>query len=174
MQPRANITPKCFVGTLIPKNTSEARLGTLKDSSGNLVINDHSTATMLNNYFNSFFHVPAKYDSITNNDSDINDDTGNAPLTNLEHTLPNFHINIEDVLKAINGLKTNKSPDPDNIYPIILKETKREIVDALTSLFNLSIRRGIVLADWKTANSYHPYLLKIGTKTLSGTTDLLA
>ncbi len=59
-------------------------------------------------------------------------------------------------MKAINGLKTNKSPGPDNIYPKILKETKSEIVDTLTSLFNLSLRRGIVPVDWE----YHPYLLK--------------
>ncbi len=69
----------------------------------------------------------------------INYETGNVPLSNLEHTLPDFDIKTKDVLKAINGLKTNKSPDPDNIYPKILKETKSEIVDALTSLYNLSI-----------------------------------
>ncbi len=35
-------------------------------------------------------------------------------------------------------MKSNKSPGPDNIYPIILKETKDEIVGALASLFNMS------------------------------------
>ncbi len=71
--------------------------------------------------------------------TDTNDETGNAPLTNLEHTLPNFDINTKDILKAINDLKTNKNPGLDDIYPKILKETKSETVGALTSLFNLSI-----------------------------------
>ena len=79
---------------------------------------------MLSNYFTSVFNASAEDDPITNNNSDINDETGSAPLTNLERSLPNFDINTEDVLKAINDLKTNKSPGPDNIYPIILKETK--------------------------------------------------
>ncbi len=110
---------------------------------------------MANNYFTPVFNVPVPAEddiSTYNGDTDTNDDTNSAPLTNLEHTLPGFDINTEDVLKAINSLKTNKSPGPDNIYPKILKETKNEIVDALTSIFNLSLRRSLVPVDWKTAN----------------------
>ncbi len=49
-------------------------------------------------------------------------------------------------------MKSNKSPGPDNIYSIILRETKNEIAGALASLFNMSLRQGLVPADWKTAN----------------------
>ena len=45
---------------------------------------------MLNNCFSSEFSVPAQDDPNANNDSDINDETDSAPLTNLEHSLPNF------------------------------------------------------------------------------------
>ena len=143
---------KMFFRYINNKKHIRSGIGPLKDSADNLVTNDQSMATMLNNYFSSVFNIPAEEVLITNNDSDTIDETGSAPLTDLEHTLPNFDINTEDVLKAINGLKTNKSPGPDNIYPRILKETKSEIVDTLTSLFNLSVQRGLVSADWKTAN----------------------
>ncbi len=49
-------------------------------------------------------------------------------------------------------MKTNKSSETDNIYTTLLKETKREIVDALKSLFNLFLRQGLVPAHCKTAN----------------------
>ncbi len=156
---------KMFFLYINTKKHIGSRIGPLKDSAGNLVTNDQSMASMLNNYFSSVFNVPAEDDLITNNDSDNNNnDTDNVPLTKLEHTLPDFDINTEDVLKASNGLKTNKSPGPDNIYLKILKEAKNEIVDALTSLFNLSIRRGIVPADWKAANTIPFFLKKRGEK----------
>ncbi len=79
---------------------------------------------MLNNYFSSVFNVPAEDDLISNNDSNTNDEIGTAPLTNIEHTLPNVDIHTEDVSKAINGLKINESPGPDNIYSRILKKIK--------------------------------------------------
>ncbi len=108
-------------------------------------------ASMLYNYFSSVFNVPAD-DLFSNNDSDTNDGAGNVPLSNLEHTLPNFVFNTEEVLKAINDLKANKNPDLGNIYTKLLKERKSEIVDAFIFLFNLPMRRGIVSDDWKSEN----------------------
>ncbi len=61
-----------------------------------------------------------------------------------EHTLQNLEVTTEDVLNTLNDMKSNKSPVPDNIYPIILKETKDEIAGALASLFNMSLRQGLV------------------------------
>ncbi len=60
-----------------------------------------------------------------------------------EHTLQNLEVTTEDVLNTLNDMKSNKSPVPDNIYLIILKETKDEIAGALASLFNMSLRQGL-------------------------------
>ncbi len=95
--------------------------------------------SIFNDYFSSVFPAIAKEDHITTNDSDNNGEIDSAPLTNSEHTLPNFDITTEDVLKAISGWKVNKTLGFDNTYPKILKETKSEIVDALTALFNFSL-----------------------------------
>ncbi len=64
-----------------------------------------------------------------------------------EHSLENLEVTTEDVLNTLNDMKSNKSPRPGNIYPIILKETKDKIVGALASLFNISLRQGLVPAD---------------------------
>ncbi len=156
-----------FFRYIITKKHIRSWIGPLKVIAGNLITNDQSMESVLNNYFSSVFNVPAEDDLISNNDSDTNDETGNSPLTSLKYTLPDLDINTKDVLKAINGLKTNTSPGPDNIYLKILKETKSEIVDALTSLFKLSIRCGIVPADWKAAN-ITPIIKKKEDKNTSG------
>lgn len=41
-------------------------------------------------------------------------------LPPLEQALPNFVITTDEVLKALQSLKTNTSPGPDNVYPILL------------------------------------------------------
>ncbi len=82
-----------------------------------------------------------------------------------EHTLKNYEITTEDVLSALNKMKTNKSPGPDDIYPKIVKETKNEILGELISLFNKSISQGSVLADWKRANVTP--IFKKGTRNIS-------
>ncbi len=98
---------------------------------------------MLSEYFNSVFNIPADTDHTITNDNNT---------TCSEHTLHNLEITTEEVLKALYDLKTNKSPGPDNIYPKVLEETKQETVDALKTLFSLSLRQGSVPADWKADN----------------------
>ena len=124
----------------------------MKDSTGTLVTNDQNMASVLNNYFSSVFTSTAEADHLSTNEINTNDEIGNSTAATPEHTIHNFEITPEEVLKALNNMKTNKSPGPDNIYPTLLKETKSEIVDTLTSLFNISLRQGLVHADWKTAN----------------------
>ncbi len=54
--------------------------------------------------------------------------------------------------------EVSSGPDTRNIHPTPVKGTKSETVDALKSLFNFSLGRGLVPADWKTANvtELHP------------------
>ncbi len=73
-------------------------------------------------------------------------------VTSSAQTLHNLEITMKEVLKALNDMKTNKSPGPDNIYPTVLKETKSETADAPKTVFNLYLRQGSVPADWKAAN----------------------
>ena len=46
--------------------------------------------------------------------------------------------------KALKSLKINKSPGPDGIHPIILKELAFEISKPLSTIFNHSLNIGKV------------------------------
>ena len=45
------------------------------------------------------------------------------------------------------GLKTDKSPGPDNLHPRVLKEVALEVLDALVVIFQNSIDSGTVPID---------------------------
>jgi hypothetical protein len=141
---------KKFFRYINNKKNIRSGIGPLKDNTGTLVTEDQNMASLLNNYFSSVFNPIADAGHITANDD--NNEIGSAPDIAPEQTLHNLDITSKEVLRAINDMKTNKSPGPDNIYPKVLKETKSEIVDTLKTVFNLSLRQGTVPADWKTAN----------------------
>ena len=45
----------------------------------------------------------------------------------------------------------NKSPGPDMLFPIVLKELGDELAAPFTLLFNLSLEKGCLPNDWRTA-----------------------
>ena len=63
-----------------------------------------------------------------------------------------INIEVQDVLKLLNSLKTNKSCGSDNISPRILKEASSVLAGPITHLFCLSIEEKLVPRQWKTAN----------------------
>ena len=58
----------------------------------------------------------------------------------------------DKVLKAIRSLKPTKAPGPDSVYPRFLIEGAIELAEVLSSIFNQSMRTGIVPHDWRSAN----------------------
>ena len=76
---------------------------------------DQKIAGLLNDYFSSVFNPIADAGHITANDG--NNEIGNAHNISPEKTLHNLEITSEEILRAINDMKTNTRPGPDNIYP---------------------------------------------------------
>ena len=74
-------------------------------------------ASMLNKYFSSVFNATCACGDANTNYINTND------LTSSEHTLQNVEIITEEVL---NNMKTNESSRPDNVYPLIIKETTKK------------------------------------------------
>ena len=58
--------------------------------------------------------------------------------------LNNFSITEAEVLKGLGALKINKSPGPDEILPIVLKEMKEVIYKLLTKIMQQSLDTGVV------------------------------
>ena len=63
-----------------------------------------------------------------------------------------LQLSNEDVLSALKSLNPNKSPGPDKIHPLLLKECARDLSTSLWTLFNLSLRHGKYPSEWKLAN----------------------
>ncbi len=82
-------------------------IGPMKDNASNLVTDDHNMASMLNDYLCSVFNTPAEAGHITTIDTDTNNEIGSTPATS-EQTLHNLEITTEEVLKALNDMKTGR------------------------------------------------------------------
>ena len=61
-------------------------------------------------------------------------------------------VTPEIIAKKIKAMKDNKSPGVDAIPPKLLMETVEQISIPLARVFNLSLKEGVVLFEWKEAN----------------------
>lgn len=107
----------------------------LTNCGGELTVTDtQHVANLFSNHFSFVFNIICCL-TITTNTSSYN-----IININLKYELCNFVITTKEVLKTLRPLfKTNKSPGPDKIYHILLKETMSEILSSLTTIFNTSL-----------------------------------
>ena len=78
-------------------------------------------------------------------------------------TIDNFEITTQGVYNILNTCNPNKSPGPDGIYPLPLKETATEVSSMLTHIFQQSLNMGMLPTQWKHA--YDTPIFKKGAKT---------
>ena len=77
----------------------------------------------------------------------------NNNLDNCKYSvLSKLDITVNGVTKLLQNLKPHKAPGPDNIKPLVMKETASTIAPALTAIFKKSLDTDEVLEDWRTAN----------------------
>ncbi len=77
-----------------------------------------------------------------------------AAIQNLEsgnalQEVYNRDITPSEVENAIDSLKTNSSPGPDNVLPIMVKKAKDALVPILTDIFQCCWHEGSVPSIWK-------------------------
>lgn len=77
--------------------------------------------------------------------------------------ISNITIPEHEILKALNKLKLDSSPGPDNVPPIVLKKCSHALVKPLHILFNWSLTKGVYPMLWKS--SYIIPIHKNGVKT---------
>lgn len=65
---------------------------------GNLVTDDQSMASILNNHFSSVLDATTDAANITPHDIDTNDEPSKASGTSSGHTLLNFEVSTEGVI----------------------------------------------------------------------------
>ena len=101
--------------------------------------NPNDKAVVFNNYFFSSFN--------TNN---MLGDFPTTPFT--DEVISSLQLSNEDLLSALKSLNPSKSPGPDEIQPLLLKECAQDLSTSLCTLFNLSLRQGKYPSEWKVAN----------------------
>ena len=96
------------------------------------------------NAFNNFF---AKQTLLDTSNASVptfsNNDTPMLRSIRITSTL------VKDILDILN---TNKSSGPDDISPLILKNTSKSIAPVLAKLFNFSLRSEVFPTQWKLAH----------------------
>jgi hypothetical protein len=122
---------------------SRSTLGPLKDDQGNIIRTNKDSANTLNNFFTSVF---TKEDASNIPDPDKSFDAA------TNKALVDIIITEEITEKFLNLLKPDKSPGGDNMFPLLLRETRSVIKKPLTMIFENSIRRQEVPEEWKVAN----------------------
>ncbi|MBN3275433.1 ASTN2 protein, partial [Polyodon spathula] len=81
-----------------------------------------------------------------------------------------YKVKLSAITLSTGALKINKSPGPDEILPILLKEIKEVIYKPLTKIMQQYLDTGVVPTDWRFANVI--LIHKKGNKTEPETTEL--
>jgi ribonuclease P/MRP protein subunit RPP40 len=148
---------KSFFAYVRSKQRTKDRVGPLKDSTGNLVIDDEKAACLLNTYFGTVFTNEDR----TNIPDPVQVFKGSVEQTGLVGLSALLSSNI--VEKKLQELQTDKCPGLDGIHPKLLFELRKEVCIPLANLFNLTLKSGVVPTEWKDAGVTP--LFKKGKKT---------
>ena len=121
--------PKAFppISKSVVKRFSKIAWSTVSNS--NSYSNSIDKAVVFNNYFLSSFN--------TNN---MLCDFPSTPFT--DDVISCLQLSNEDLLSALKSLNPSKSPGPDEIHPLLLREYAQDLSTFLCTLFNLSLRQG--------------------------------
>jgi len=129
--------PKLFYGYMRNMQTVRSRIPNINKQDGTKTKTDQETASTLCEYFASTF-VQEK---------DMEDEDSTADSDQLV-----IAVSEDLVLKTLSRLKPDKSPGPDNMHPMLLRETAHCITQPLTWILQKSVEEGILPDDWKRAN----------------------
>ena len=151
---QAKTDPKGFYQLYRTKNRET--IGPLKAGDGELVSSGEEKSKIMNDYFLTVFTQE------TLQDMPESEQVFNGEENEL---LTDITITKEIVEQEIDKLKKFKSPGPDEIYPIVLKECKEVISETLMSAFRKSLDTGEVPLMWRRANVVP--IFKKGDKTLA-------
>ena len=152
--------PKSFYSYVRSKSKTKDRVGPLKDSSGQIIIDDEGMCNVLNDQFRSVFTQEVNCD-ITQLPRVRNDFIGDR-----SEVLSDIDITEVLVSNYLKKLKLNKAPGPDDLVPKVLVETAGSICKPLCKIFCKSLCDCVVPDDWKKANVCA--IFKKGSKSEAG------
>ena len=104
---------------------------------------DKEKGSLLNQFFSGCF-----------NQSEPPLDTSDIDQMRVHPDLcpPELLCSVEEIMELLQALDTNKASGPDGIAAKMLKSTAPVIAPSLTTLFNYSVKNGVVPDEWKNSN----------------------
>ena len=139
--------PKRFFGYIRSKQTVKTKVAALKKSNGDLTQTDEEVAEVLCEHFQSVFVDETAYDS-TGSEADEDGATeGGAAMGSMD-----VRFTVDVIREKLIKLQENKSPGPDGIHPMILKQCAEELALPLSIIFQESFDTAQLPSDWKSAN----------------------
>ncbi|XP_060608341.1 uncharacterized protein LOC132760373 [Ruditapes philippinarum] len=122
-----------------------------------LYTSDQDKATVLNEQFQSVFTSKSPVSLKFLADMKVQDqaDTGReVPHTSFSPHNPmcDIDISVKGVEKLLKNLNPHKAAGPDQIRPIVLKNTSKELAPIVSKLFQKSLQSSTLPDIWKMAN----------------------
>lgn len=147
---------KLFYGYMRRAQTRPVKVTTLKNRKGEFTKTDGEAAEVLGEFFQEVY---------TREKPGLpkNGNISNAERAKIEIDEEGIDLGEAAVRRALQKLKTDKSPGPDGIHPMVLKECAETLSKPLSIIFNKSLHSAKVPLDWKCANITP--LFKKGTKS---------
>ena len=143
--------PKKFYSYLKSEKTNRVRVGPLKNSDGDLVIDPKGQADLLNKSYGEVFTVPEEEE-----EEDV------PCLVRMEDKLEVVEYTELKVIKVIDSLRREAAGGPDEIPPKVLKEICNEVAKPLVLLFTKSLEEKRIPDEWR--DSYVVPIYKGGSK----------
>lgn len=129
--------PKRFYGYMRRMQTVKDRVSGLKRDDGKQTASDRETADVFNSYFKSVFTQEGEW----------KDEGEYAQVADMQ-----IKITEDVVRRRLKALKPDKSPGPDGMHPLVLKQLADELAKPLAKIFDKSYNSGEVPEDWRRAN----------------------
>ena len=153
----AKCNPKAFYKYCNSQNGKKSHVIRLKDEFGKTLLSDKDNANLLNKYFCSVFTSEDDNSELILNSAipalfneDIDDPFNCNIKTPTKHLDDIIGLSIDDVIKHLKDLDTNKSNVPSCIHPKVLKEAADELAQPVFQIFRISLAQGKVPCAWKT------------------------
>ena len=147
---------KSFYAYARSKSKTKVQITSLTDNTGAHTCSDLDTSELLNTYFGSVF---------------TQEDVHTLPIPEKVFTdschsyLSDVTITLQDVMKQLDKLRSDKAAGADELSPRLLMEVKDEICYPLLTIFKKSLNETCIPDDWKSANITPIY--KKGSRALA-------
>ena len=135
--------PKKFYGYIRNMRTANISVNKLlKTDSAELTSTDEEAAEVLSKFFKRVFTI----------EKDGPVELPVSDMLSVRIPVTPVTFDIDTVMKKLSKLKSDKSPGPDGLHPMILNRCADAIAEPLTWIFQKSFDTGTVPSDWRTAN----------------------